>query len=410
MSPERLQQLTICASTNLCKDDLDVLTLLYLPLIKMEAYSTYLTLYTMLERASLTSQILLLKDITDLLTITPKKFHEARMRLEAIGLLTTYAKESEYLLLLNSPLTAKQFLTDGVLGLYLCGELGEDHFSRIFKRFQISKIDKRDFSNITKSFDEVYQSATQMPFDYESYIIGRKQNKAVRITHHTFDFERFCDGAVGLTVKLKHSPKFQKFIQNLAFTYAYDELLMQRLFQEAFAKNGAFDYTIFGKLARAHYEYSYKQSAPQLSVKDQLADDEMQEVFESMTAVELLKRGTTLQTALPKDVHTIEQLYDEYHMFGRGYINLGVTYILKKLKGEMPVYSYFQKMFQDWQSKGITNFILARQYVFRDTEQVEKTKEEPAKKKNWNHQKPKKENPEWLQDYIDNIEDGVDRL
>ena len=151
--------ITIYASTTLNSDDVNVITLLYSPLIEADAYKMYMTLHALLNRSSLTSHTLLHKEILDILGLDSKAFAEARLKLEAIGLLSTYKNENknEYMFLLKSPLTAKGFLSDGVLGMYLYSLLGDSEFRRIQKLFQITKVDKTNYQEITASFDDVFK-------------------------------------------------------------------------------------------------------------------------------------------------------------------------------------------------------------------------------------------------------------
>ena len=53
---DMLSQITVYASTTLNSDDVNVITLLYAPLIEADAYKMYMTLHSLLNRTSLQSQ------------------------------------------------------------------------------------------------------------------------------------------------------------------------------------------------------------------------------------------------------------------------------------------------------------------------------------------------------------------
>jgi replication initiation and membrane attachment protein len=178
---ELLDQITIYASTTLNPDDVNVITLLYAPLIEADAYKLYMTLQSLLNRSSLTSQNLLHKELLDIVGMNAQKFAEARLKLEAIGLLSTYKRESEYMFLLKSPLTARGFLSDGVLGMYLYSVIGDAEFRRIQKLFQIPKVDKANYVEITASFDDVYQSVEDIEIEHEEYSVDRRLNTGIKI-------------------------------------------------------------------------------------------------------------------------------------------------------------------------------------------------------------------------------------
>ena len=49
------------------------------------------------------------------------------------------------------PFTAKNFIKDVALGLYLYSKLSQDTFDLICNHFKIEKIDKQSYENITKN-------------------------------------------------------------------------------------------------------------------------------------------------------------------------------------------------------------------------------------------------------------------
>ena len=93
----------ILIGESLSIDDLNVLSLLYMPIIGSRAYTLYMTMYSALNRSSNT-RVVLVSDIVDLFGIKIATFELERKRLEAIGLMATYFKDNEYVFLLKAPL------------------------------------------------------------------------------------------------------------------------------------------------------------------------------------------------------------------------------------------------------------------------------------------------------------------
>ena len=210
---EMLDKITIYASTTINSDDVNVITLLYSPLIGADAYKMYMTLHSLLNRTSLTSHTLLHKEILDILGLDRKTFAQARLKLEAIGLLSTYEHENEYIFLLKSPLTAKGFLSDGVLGMYLYSILGDSEFRRIQKLFQITKVDKTNFVEITASFDDVFKSIEDIEIKNDEYIVDRRLNTGIKIKNYEFNFNLFQAGIAPTFLEGKRITKrFETFI------------------------------------------------------------------------------------------------------------------------------------------------------------------------------------------------------
>ena len=98
----------ILIGESLSIDDLNVLSLLYMPIIGNRAYTLYMTFYSALNRSSNT-RVVKLSDITDLFGITVNVLTQERKKLEAIGLLNTYKPifsktSSRFLMRYASPL------------------------------------------------------------------------------------------------------------------------------------------------------------------------------------------------------------------------------------------------------------------------------------------------------------------
>ena len=242
---DMLDRITIYASAHLTDDDVNVLTLLYAPLIESNAYKMYMTLYSILNRTSLNSQVLLHKELLDILGLNPKSFKDARLRLEAIGLMSTYKNENEYMFLLKSPLTAKGFLSDGVLGMYLYSLIGDAEFKRIQKLFLIPKVDKSNFIEITASFDDVFKSVEDIEIKNDAYIVDRRINSGIKIKNYDFDFNLFQTGIAQSFLEGKRITKrFETFIINIAYAYGFNEAEMQEIYNVSLNSSGHFDYML----------------------------------------------------------------------------------------------------------------------------------------------------------------------
>ena len=398
---EMLDRITVYASTTLNSDDVNVITLLYSPLIEADAYKMYMTLYSLLNRSNLTSQTLLHKEILDILGLDGKKFTQARVKLEAIGLLSTYKHEDEYIFLLKSPLTAKGFLSDGVLGMYLYSLLGDTEFKRIQKLFQITKVDKTNFIEITASFDDVFKSIEDIEIKNEDYTIGRILNTGIKIKNYDFDFNLFSPIIAPTFLEGKRITKrFETFIINIAYAYGFSEVQMQEIYNKSLNSSGNFDYTLCSKRCRETYAATHEAKLPTLSVKEVVEMSETEMLFESLPAKNIIETSTGTKVALASDIDKIQQLYQEYDVLPRSVINVCVAYAIKKCEGTVPAYTYFDKILKDWISKGITTFNQAQEIVM-------KANTNSSTKKNT---KNTSNEPTWLKEYVKKFEEGVEDL
>lgn len=393
-----LDQVTVYSSASLSSDDVNVVTLLYAPLIKNGAYRLYMTLTSLLNRVTLNSQSFIHKELLDILGMNANEFYQARVRLEAIGLLNTYQKEEEYLLLVKAPLTAKQFLTDGVLGMYLYSEIGDQEFKKIQKIFTIPKADKTDYEEVTASFDEVFKSIEEIDMKDNDYLVDHKINKGVVINNYEFNFQLFA-GGISATFLENHriTNKFRTFITNLAYAYGFNESEMQEIYNKSLNSSGSFDYTLCSRKAREKYKANHEMKLPKLAEKEQVMMSEAETLFNSLPAKNIIETATGSKLALANDIDKVQNLYQEYSEIPRSVINVCVVYAIKKCEGEVPVYSYFDTVMKDWINKGITTFEAAKELAFKE--------KAPTKRKT-----KKSSDPDWLKEYVQNFEKGVSDL
>lgn len=397
---DMLDRITIYASTTLNSDDVNVITLLYAPLIEADAYKMYMTLYSLLNRTSLASHMLLQKEILDILGLDNKAFTQARLKLEAIGLLSTYKHDNEYIFLLKSPLTAKGFLSDGVLGMYLYSLLGDSEFKRIQKLFQIIKVDKTNYQEITASFDDVFKSIEDIEIKNTEYIVDRRLNTGIKIKNYEFDFNLFASGIASTFLEGKRITKrFETFIINIAYAYGFNEVEMQEIYNKSLNSSGNFDYSLCSRRARERYAQLHEVSLPTLAVKEEVEMSETEALFLSLPAKTIIETSTGSKLATSMDIDKIQQLYQEYDSLPRSVINVCVVYAIKKCDGTVPAYNYFDTILKDWINKGITTFKQAQEVTMKTNK--------PNTKKNG---KNVSQDPSWLKDYVNKFEEGVEDL
>lgn len=167
---------------NLSIDFSKSLTHLYQPLIGMHAIMLY---YTLLHEMEMQKQqdIQTHHTLMNYLNIPLDEIYEARLNLEAIGLLNTFELQSQdnryYLYELISPFAPSHFFKDAMLSQLLYHHLGERKFSQLKKHFE-SDIKYDEMKNITVSFNEVFQPFEPVPTKVES-IENYQQEKGPQI-------------------------------------------------------------------------------------------------------------------------------------------------------------------------------------------------------------------------------------
>lgn len=391
-----LDELKLYGSSHLSNDDVMVLSLLYAPLLKSASFTLYMSFFALLGD-NLTSQSFKYQELLDLTDLKANEFYKARIRLEGLGLLATYKKENEYLLLLKNPLTAKQFLSDGILGMYLCSEIGENLFRKIQKQFTLPKLNKALYEEITASFDDVYTFTDEIDIKTPEYILDRKNNHGVLIKNHQFDFEvfkamipiTFLDGK-------RITKNFKNFITNLAYAYGFNEHDMSELFNASIGK-GSFEYSTCSKRAREKYALLHERSLPKMLERDTY-QDEYEALLDNVSAKDLIEKTTGVACASSNDINKVFEIYEEYSFLNRSIVNLAIMYAINKTGGSLPAKNYITAILADWVKNNITSYEAAFEYVFKEKKKTKEKKKQP------------KDEPSWLNDYFANFNDKVDDL
>lgn len=224
--------------------DRKILTFLYQPLIGSNAYSLYMTLWTEVGEATYWSKGILHSELLTLLNIGIPELYQARIKLEAIGLLKSYLKGSQsdkvYIYELLTPQSSATFFKDDLLSLLLLETVGERKFKDLRSRFTIASFDKKEYEEITKSFLDVYRFNANLLNQEKKLLkesielIGDTLPKGPIVESQTFDFKFFYTGLNKHYVNRSAITKeVEATILVLHTMYGINELDMQQYVLEA---------------------------------------------------------------------------------------------------------------------------------------------------------------------------------
>ncbi len=347
-------QFNIYSSFTLSNDDVNVVSLLYAPLMGSDALMLYLGLYSLLERNNLRSEKIKHQDFFDIFSLNTNSFLKARIKLEGIGLLVSYEMpDKNYTYIICPPLTAKGFIKDATLGLYLYAKTSRETFDFIYNHFKVEKIDKSNATNITKTFDEVYQSQVdnEITYDKFKYILGKRTNRNLKIKNYNFDFDFFVKGINLDFLETGITKTFKDQISNLAFVYGFNETEMMGLYSDSINARGIYDYKLLKNKANALFKFKKNMNAPKLVNKDDdlVADKDLCEYLDNVSPKQLLE--DIIPDYPEKYLSTLNDVYASLE-FPRGVLNCMVLKVIKD-KGELPTLNYFKKMAFSWSENNI---------------------------------------------------------
>ena len=148
--------------------DMDVINMLYLPIIGPLAVSLYINLYNDLNMIKTLSDNLSHAHLLANLHVSSREFLEIRSSLEAVGLIKSYVKTdsvNNYIYELYSPISSHEFFSHPIFNIVLYNNIGKIEYDRLINYFKVPKVNKDGYVEITKSFNQVFDSIPKTSFD-----------------------------------------------------------------------------------------------------------------------------------------------------------------------------------------------------------------------------------------------------
>ena len=137
---------------------IEVLSLLYQPIISADAQALYLLLWS--EGQQLSYRTHTHHELSRALNMDETHLQKAFLKLEGMGLLQSFYKKTgdtvTWLYQLHLPVTAQQFFNDSLLTFALCDYVGETRAKELKQYFNILQTVPHDYKEETAPFQEVY--------------------------------------------------------------------------------------------------------------------------------------------------------------------------------------------------------------------------------------------------------------
>lgn len=190
-----------------------ILTQLYQPMIGAQALSLFLTLLSEVNESGV-SESLFHADLITMLDISIKQIQSARVKLEGIGLMSTFVKhDSElgttFLYRLNHPESVERFFKDEVLSLTLLNSVGQRKLTKLFDRFKPNFVNLTGFEEVSASFKDAYVfqeeqivSQNQLLSQMEESFQDPRPIQKLSAVNDSFDWTYFVQGIEKLGIKL----------------------------------------------------------------------------------------------------------------------------------------------------------------------------------------------------------------
>lgn len=411
---------TIRLAQSFSDTDRQLLTLFYQPLIGFEALSLYMTLWADGERTD--SVEFNHYHLMNVLSLPLGPIFQARISLEAIGLLRTYRKNEGdhriFLYELNRPLDAKRFLEDPLLSTFLFSKIGKQAYRSLRNRFVKEDNHDADFEEVSRTFLDVYTpvqpNGAMEPFGTFSYH-PTPQFEGVPFHNPQFDYELMIAGlSEQMVPRAAISSVSKSFIEKLAFLYSLTPIDMQKVMMMALDEDLKLSEERLRKAAADYYKVNRSTFPPVLMKNFQTPiqqydhndralsrEEELVQYFEQTSPIDML-RDLSGSEPLSVDVQLAERLIHTQGM-PVGVVNVLLHYVLIRNDGKITK-GFVERIASHWIQKKIQTVKEAMEISRKDHDQYMKWLQEG--KPSSPPRKPIREEkvPEWFQTEEKNIE------
>lgn len=349
----------------LSTNERQILTLFYQPLTGAEPISLYLTLWAEGEHGTeeMTHYYLM-----NVLSMSIKEIFEARIALEAIGLLRTYRKVTEdarqFIYELVPPLDANNFFNDPLLSMFLFSKIGEQPYRKLRQRY-LKVIDKSDFKDVSRTFMDVYKPV-HMNIPSDELETMKAQKRDYPFYYDQFDFEVL---KAGLSEQLVPSSvltiEVREMIAKLAFLYMLTPIDMQKVIIMAIDENSEISLERLKKVAADYYKLTISTKPPKLAktfdfqvVKSEATsgkpiskEEDYLYYLENTPPIQLLKEINNGIEPVPASIKLAEDLLLVYKM-PVGVVNVLLQYTMLTTDMKLPR-KYVEQIADHWMRKNL---------------------------------------------------------
>ena len=404
---------TVVNKSIITEKDKRIISLLYQPIIGHAATALYYTLIDDLDKSELISDDLTHHHIMTNMQLSLENLIIAREKLEAVGLLKTYMKQdniNHFVYLIYSPLSAIDFFNHPILNVVLYNNLGKVEYEKMVSIFKMPRINLKDYTDVTCSFDEVFSSVSGTVLEYDDCIM--KSESSNILVNKSLDFDLIISGFPESQINSRcFTDEVKQLINKLAFLYDLNTLDMQSIIRGCINEKGLIDKTLLRKSCRDYYKFDNAGKLPTLiynrqpeflkkPVGDSSKRAKMIYTFENITPYQLLKANYKGVEPTDRDKKLIESLLVDLKL-NPGVVNVLISYVLK-VNNEQLTKSYVETIAGQWKRLNIETVEDAMNVTQKEysklKKKAEKTKSTTVKEKT---SSVSTKEPDWFNKNVD---------
>ncbi|WP_019415937.1 replication initiation and membrane attachment family protein [Paenisporosarcina sp. TG20] len=399
----------------LADTDRQLVTMLYKPIIGSDAMSLYYTLWAESE-GHITEQMTHYY-LMDILNMSLKKIFDARVALEAIGLMKTWKKDYQdrrmFIYEVIAPLDASSFFSEPILATSLYSVIHEKAYLRVRERFVKKQALQSEYENVSRDLQDVFKSNhdyTKLGHIFDSTQIDDQSHRPEKLPFYSmnFDFDLLKSGLseVMIPSNILTLP-VKEMIAKVAFLYSLSPIDMQKVLMMAIDDQNRITDERLKKTASDYYKLSISSKPPRLTQNSgQQNEVNSQEVkvskdqllikyLEETPPLQVLRDLSNDKEPLPVEVDLANELIFKYG-FTPAVVNVLLQFVLIRAKMKLNK-NYVHKIAAHWQRENVQTaeqaIIISRKEHDQYIEWQNKPKTAaPYKRKNTRDEKV----PEWF--------------
>ena len=389
-------------------NDRKLLIMLYEPIVGVVGINLYFNLWTFLDRELVLSETYTHKDLITNMGVTLKEISDAREKLEGLGLLKVYLKEGEinnYIYELNAPLSASDFFANPLLASVLYTSVGSFNYKKIKEYFKFPKINLKEYTNITESFTDVFESVSMVETDNSEIIM---KNYAKVGIESELDIEEIISMIPDLMLNhTKVTESTKELILKLSFVYNFDSNKTIEVIKGSINDKHSIDKEKLKINYRNLYQFENDGKLPSIifkcqpdylkkEIKDSSKKSKVIYQFENLSPYRFICMKSKTEKPTKAEINILEMLLVDIGL-KPGVVNVLIDYVLK-INDNKLTKNFVEAIASQWKRSNIETVEQAMEISKQEFKKKDAYKKEVVGKKEENK-------PEWFDKKIEIKED-----
>ena len=358
--------------------DRKILISFYEPIIGPVSTSLYLTLWQDLDSMEIISRKLNHHHLVSILKCNLRVLKSARESLEAMGLLKSFIKGgsvNEYIYELYSPLTPHEFFNHPILNVVLYNNIGREEYELLKVIHQKPKLDLKEYHEVTKTLDEVYEVVNASGAEY------REKKSGIIGVSDRIDFDLLMASLPkGVINERAFNKKTKELINLLSYIYDIDTIKMAEIIRTVLNEYNMIDKEALRKATRKVYQFK-NNSLPTIVYRtqpeylkspegDTTKRGKIISVFDNISPYDYLKNKNKGLKPTSRDLKILETLLIDLEM-PPAVVNVLLDYVLRKNNNRL-VAAYIETIAGQWKRADLKTAKEAMEFAEKEHKKMSK--------------------------------------